>query len=121
MGSRRVACRDGSRETEGQRLRGLPDQIVCEARGSARDTSGASLIAPLPMGPAGAVFSSAGSPIITDLIKMKSEMVHVGAARASPRGTRTLGRRYWKALSVMCACRWWTHIPLDLNKVVQIK
>lgn len=91
-GAWRADCRDGSRETEGQRPRGLPDQIVCEARGSARDTSGASLIAPLRMGPAGAVFSSAGSPIITDLIKMKSETGHVGAARASPRARRTLIR-----------------------------
>lgn len=41
--------------------RKLPDQIVCEARGSARGTFGASRIAPLSMGPAGAVFSSAGS------------------------------------------------------------
>lgn len=61
MGSERVACRGGSRETEGQRPRGLPDPIVCEARGSARGTSGASRIAPLSMGPAGAVFSSADS------------------------------------------------------------
>lgn len=90
MESRRMACRDGSRETEGQRPRGLPDQIVCEARGSARDTSGASRIAPLPMGPAGAVFSSAGSTIITDLIKMKSETGHVGATGASPCRRRTL-------------------------------
>lgn len=84
MESRRMACRDGSRETEGQRPRGLPDQIVCEARGSARDTSGASRIAPLPMGPAGAVFSSAGSAIITDLIKMKSETGHVGGHGSIP-------------------------------------
>lgn len=44
-----------------ERPRKLPDQIVCEARGSARGTFGASRIAPLSMGPAGAVFSSAGS------------------------------------------------------------
>lgn len=44
-----------------ERPRKLPDQIVCEARGSARGTLGASRIAPLSMGPAGAVFSSAGS------------------------------------------------------------
>lgn len=44
-----------------ERPRTLPDQIVCEARGSARGTFGASRIAPLSMGPAGAVFSSAGS------------------------------------------------------------
>lgn len=56
-----MACRGGSRETEGQRPRGLPDQIVCEARGSARGSRGAQRIAPLAMGPAGAVFSSAGS------------------------------------------------------------
>lgn len=61
MRSERVACRGGSRETEGQRPQGLPDQIVSEARGSARGTSGGSRIAPLSMGPAGAVFSSAGS------------------------------------------------------------
>lgn len=61
MGTERVACRGGSRETEGQRTQELRDQIVCEARGSARGTSGASRIAPLSMGPAGAVFSFAGS------------------------------------------------------------
>lgn len=44
-----------------ERPRKLPDQIVCEDRGSARGTFGASRIAPLSMGPAGAVFSSAGS------------------------------------------------------------
>lgn len=60
-GTKRVACRSGSRETGGQRPRELPDQIVCEARGSARGTSGASRMAPPSMGLAGAVFSSAGS------------------------------------------------------------
>lgn len=45
--------------------RGLPDQIVCEARGSARGLRRLGLRSPsrlsLRMGPAGAVFSSAGS------------------------------------------------------------
>lgn len=61
MGIERVACRGGSRETGGQRPQELRDQIVCEARGSAHGTFGASRIAPLSMGPAGAVFSSAES------------------------------------------------------------
>lgn len=114
-GAWRADRRDGSRETEGRRLRGLPDQIVCDARGSARDTSGASLSAPLRTGPAGAVFSSAGSPIITDLIKMKSETGHVGGARKTD--TNKGGSAGVKALSATCARH--RCVLSDLNKVVR--
>lgn len=61
MGTERVAFRGRSRETEGQRPEELPDQIVCEACGSARGTSRASRMESLSMGPGGAVFSSTGS------------------------------------------------------------
>lgn len=64
-GERKV-CRAWSRETGGvwgerRQAQELRDQILCEAAGSARGTSGASRIMPPSMGPAGTVFSSAGS------------------------------------------------------------
>lgn len=82
MGSERVACRGGSRETEGQRPQGLPDQIVCEARGSARGTSGPRASRLSQWAPRELFSPRLARAIITDLIKMKSETDHVGAVRA---------------------------------------
>lgn len=63
----------------GQWPRELRDQIVCEARGSARGAYGASCIT-LLNGPRGSSFLLGWRAIITDLIKMKSETGHVGSA-----------------------------------------
>lgn len=76
-----MACGGGSRETEGQRPQELRDQIVCEARGSARGTFGASRLS--QWAPRELFSPPLARAIITDLIKMKSETGHVGGARSA--------------------------------------
>lgn len=61
-----------------ERPRKLPDQIVCEARGSARGTFGASRIS--QWAPRELFSPPLARAIITDLIKMKSETGHVGGS-----------------------------------------